>query len=117
MKEKPDSAITGALRKQNILREAQGQSRPPAKVCRSGRWPRNRPSRHSSATAEEADGVAPRPPALPGIRLEAEDSGQFLCGIPEGEDDTALAENPSRRHRRLPVLLCSSGHIRHGRHQ
>ena len=38
--EKPDPTTTGALRKQNLLREASGQSRPPAKLPRTGRFPR-----------------------------------------------------------------------------
>ena len=73
MKEKPGPAITCALRKQNILHEAQPQSRPPAKLCRTGRLPRNRTWLHLLRPAEEAVGchIQGRAAALSSVRREA----------------------------------------------
>ena len=80
MEERPGPATTGALRKQNILREAQRQSRPPGMHRRTGRFARIRLSRSLSATAGEAAGcrIQDHASALPSVRREWEDSGQFL---------------------------------------
>ena len=44
-------------------------------------------------------------PYLSRIRLEAEDSGQFPGGIPEGDDFNSIAENPSKRYGRFSIQM------------
>jgi hypothetical protein len=83
MKEKPGPAITGALRKQNILRgpAAIGTASNAALHWAFSAHPTVPPP---SVTIEDAAGFASQaaPTVLPRLRREAEDSGQFLYSTP-----------------------------------
>jgi len=66
------------------LSKAHRQSRPPEMARCSRRWPRTRhPCPPASATAEEADGLAPKPLSL-GVCGEAQDFGECPYSFPEG---------------------------------
>ena len=93
-KEKPGPAAT--LRKQNILREARRQSGLPARLPQTERFPRRRPSRRPPSLPKQPPVVTSlaTPPALPNVRHEAEDSGQFLYYAPRDSREVSEGEAP-----------------------